>query len=314
MVGGRSSRSSDTLVASRVVPELPDLVILEEAFQAALVGRPLVAWDAPQSLVVRGTSSEIAALVQVPLDRVERRGKFITLGFGVDRVVVNPMLTGRLGLGTPGSKALSQTAVVLTFGPRRGAAPRRSGGSRGSASWTAGADWMPPDDAMVELRYRDPTRMGKVYVLPHGVSRSVAGWDEQGPDADDAGFVLEAWRARITRHSGELKGLLKNQAFVAGIGNGYSDEVLWAAGLAPFRKRSSLAPEEVDALYTAMREVMRWAIDELRRRVPPRFEIEMRDFLRVHRKGGSGCPRCGTTVSQISPGGFVTSWCRGCQR
>ena len=100
---------------------------------------------------------------------------------------------------------------------------------------------------------------------------------------------------------------------MAGIGNGYSDEVLWAARLAPFRKRSSLADEEVERLWRATPEVMRWAIGELRERVPPRFEVEQRDFLHVHRKGGQPCPRCGTTLSEVSPGGFVTTWCRGCQ-
>ena len=68
-------------------------------------------------------------------------------------------------------------------------------------------------------------------------------------------WTCATWRARIRRHSGELKNLLKNQAFVAGIGNGYSDEILWAARLAPFRRRSTLAEEEVDGLYAAMREV-----------------------------------------------------------
>ena len=122
------------------------------------------------------------------------------------------------------------------------------------------------------------------------------------------------WRERIKPHRGELKNLLKDQSFVAGIGNGYSDEILWEARLAPFRKRSTLAAEEVDALYLATRSVPAWAIEELRRRVPPRFEVEVRDFLRVHRKGGTACPRCGTTITEISPGGFVTSWCRTCQR
>ena len=61
-------------------------------------------------------------------------------------------------------------------------------------------------------------------------------------------------------------------------------------------------------------QVLGQAIRELRRRVPPRFEVEARDFLQVHRKGGRPCPRCGTTISEISPGGFVTSFCRGCQR
>ncbi len=146
------------------------------------------------------------------------------------------------------------------------------------------------------------------------MTRAVAGWDELGPDADDPELDLATWRARIQRHRGELKNLLREQSFVAGIGNGYSDEILWTAGLAPFRKRSTLAPEEIDRLYDATRGTLAWAIDELRRRVPPDFEVEVRDFLHVHRKGGQPCPRCGTTISEIAPGGFVTSFCRGCQR
>ena len=69
-------------------------------------------------------------------------------------------------------------------------------------------------------------------------------------------LTLEVWRDRIRRHPGELKNLLRNQAFVAGIGNAYSDEILHAARLLPFRKRSSLAPEEVDALYEATRTTL----------------------------------------------------------
>jgi formamidopyrimidine-DNA glycosylase len=289
------------------VPELPDVAILVDAFQAALTERPIEAHVVREPLVVRGTPQELDALVGQRLTSVTRRGKFLVFKLDRDQIVVNPMLTGRLGLAAPGDKALTQTAMVLRLGSRP-KPPRRT------AAWTRRASWLRQDDAPVELRYRDSTRMGKVYVLPAGVPRLVNGWDEQGPDADDPGLDLETWRSRISRHSGELKNLLRNQAFVAGIGNGYSDEVLWAARLAPFRKRSSLVPGEVDELYEATREVMAWAIAELRRRVPPRFEVEVRDFLRVHRKGGQPCPRCGTTISEISPGGFVTSFCRSCQR
>ena len=105
--------------------------------------------------------------------------------------------------------------------------------------------------------------MGKVYLRPAGVDRPVPGLGEpeQGPDADDPALTLEVWRERIRRHPGELKNLLRNQAFVAGIGNAYSDEILHAAGLLPFRKRASLAPEEVDALYAATRTTLADAID-----------------------------------------------------
>jgi len=100
---------------------------------------------------------------------------------------------------------------------------------------------------------------------------------------------------------------------VAGIGNAYSDEVLHAAGLLPFRKRSTLASEEIDALYAAMRSTHERALAVLRERVPPTFETQVRDFLAVHMKGGQPCPRCGARISEIKAGGFVTSFCRGCQ-
>jgi formamidopyrimidine-DNA glycosylase len=138
--------------------------------------------------------------------------------------------------------------------------------------------------------------------------------EEQGPDADDPELTLPVWRERIRRHPGELKPLLRNQVFVAGIGNAYSDEILHAARLSPFRKRSSLAAEEIDELYAATRDTLARACATLRRRVPPSFETEIRDFLAVHLKGGSPCPRCGTRISEVSSRSEATSWCRGCQR
>jgi formamidopyrimidine-DNA glycosylase len=289
------------------VPELPDLDVLADATHAALVGRPVTTSAVVQPLVMRGTAADLAALEGQVLRSIRRRGKFLVFQFERDRIVMNLMLTGRLGLAAPGEKAYPQTAFVLTLGNRKGPPVD-------AARWTRGAPWLPSDDRTVELRDRDATRMGKVYLVPDGVVRPVAGWDEMGPDADDPALTLAAWRERIRTRRGELKNLLKEQAFVAGIGNGYADEILWEARLAPLRKRSTLAADEVDALYAAVRSVPPWAIEELRRRVPPRFEVEVRDFLRVHRKGGSACPRCGTTISEISPGGFVTSWCRTCQR
>ena len=140
------------------------------------------------------------------------------------------------------------------------------------------------------------------------------GGAEQGPDADDPALTLDVWRDRIRKHPGELKNLLRNQAFVAGIGNAYSDEILHAARLLPFRKRSSLATEEVDALYTATRETLTSAITILRERVPPTFEKQVRDHLSTHNRGGEACPRCGTRITAVTAGGFPTGFCRGCQR
>ncbi len=290
------------------MPELPDLRILADAFTTALSGRALEASTLKQPLVLRGTGAELRGFEGRRLQRVIQRGKFLTLDFGADRIVVNAMLTGRLGLVMPETRAFSSTALVLRFGPRD-SVPRGTA----TATWTQGAAWLPNDGATVELRYRDPRKMGKIYLLPHGIEREVAGWEALGPDIDDPALDLATWQVRIRRHNGELGNLLKNQAFVAGIGNAYSDEILWQARIAPFRRRASLAAEESAALWQAARDVMPWAIKELRRRVPPTFEKQSRDFLRVHLRGGEPCPRCGSTLSEVSPGGFTTTWCRTCQ-
>jgi len=291
------------------VPELPDLAVVSDALHAALSGRSIVRAEAPAPLAVRGTPAELAALMGQRLRDVHRRGKFILFELERDRIAINAMLTGRFQLAAPVDKKPPNTAVILGFGPRKGP-------PRNAARWTSGAAWLPANDALAEVRYRDPSQMGKVYLLPAGVSRPVAGLEDrdQGPDADSPELTLDVWRERIRRHPGELKSLLRNQAFVAGIGNAYSDEILHAAKLSPFRKRASLAPEEVAALYAATRSTLSNAIEVLRNRVPPTFERQVRDFLAVHLKRGEPCPRCGTRISEVSSRSEATSWCRGCQR
>ena len=302
------------------MPELPDLAILADALDEALAGRRMSGAKVPQTLVLRGTPAELAAFDGQLLRSIRRRGKFLVFDFERDRIVFNPMLTGRLGLAVAGAKPWPQWAAAFYFSAVDEAARAKEMEERARDSagpehdWPATADWLPRRDLGVELRYRDATRMGKIYLMPAGVTRTIAGWDEQGPDADDPSLTLDVWRARIAKYSGELKNLLRNQEFVAGIGNAYSDEILWAARLAPYRKRSSLAPDEVDALYVAVREVLPWAIARNRELVPPRLEVEQREFLNVHRKGGEACPRCGTRLSQVSAGGSDTTFCRGCQR
>ena len=290
------------------MPELPDLTILAEAFGAALAGRTIVAARAPDPLVLRATPAEFATLPGDRLLDVRRRGKFLILGTDRTAVWAAPMLTGRFGMAAP-DVPRPKGSVILRFGPRTGPGPDVL------APWVRSAAWLPAPDAEVELRYVDPTRMGKLYLVPVDAPRSVPGSApaELGPDADDPTLTLAEFRTRIRRHPGELKVLLRNQAFVAGIGNAYSDEILWAARLNPFRRRSSLAGEEVDALYAAIHETLAWSVDILRARVPPTFEKQVRDHLRVHLRGGLPCLRCGAAISQVG-GREATSYCRACQR
>ncbi len=291
------------------MPELPDLSVVADALHASLAGRRIESAEAPGPLAVRGTPAELAALIGQRVQSIRRRGKFLLITLDRDAVACNPMLTGRFQLAEPGTRRPAQTAFILRFGTRAQV-------PADGAGWTRGVSWVPADDALPEIRYRDPTQMGKIYLRPAGVDRAVPGLGELelGPDADDPDLTVEVWRERIRRHPGELKNLLRNQAFVAGIGNAYSDEILHAARLLPFRKRATLAAEEIDLLYEAARTTLAGAIDILRAKVPPTFERQVRDFLAVHAKGGRACPRCGTRITEVKAGGFVTSFCRTCQR
>jgi len=135
-----------------------------------------------------------------------------------------------------------------------------------------------------------------------------------GPEPLDEALTLEVFRQRLRKQRGMIKNVLTHQRFVAGIGNAYSDEILFEARLFPHRQVSSLGPEEVERLYHAIRSVLTDAIHIIRSRLGAHIDVKLRDFLKVHNKGGQPCPRCGTRISQLTPNAQIISFCRNCQR
>jgi formamidopyrimidine-DNA glycosylase len=125
--------------------------------------------------------------------------------------------------------------------------------------------------------------------------------------------TLEIFRARMKPFRGEIKGVLTRGEFVAGIGNAYADEILWAARLHPYRKRTQLTAEEVDRLYLAMRQTLTDAIQKVRGEMQENIHLKPRDFLAVHMKTGEPCPRCGTPISLVGANQRITNFCRSCQ-
>jgi formamidopyrimidine-DNA glycosylase len=269
------------------VPELPDLTIVAEELERRVTGRTVLEAVAPTPILVRATPEELAALRGTTLGSARRRGKFLLMPFERDAVTervlaANPMLAGRFWLTPTKATVRARTGLRLRL------------------------------DDRTDLRYVDREMLGKLYLAAPDALDRIPGWAEMGPDADDTTLTLEAFRQRIRRHPGELKPLLRNSRFVAGIGNAYSDEILWEARLAPFRRRASLSPEDVDRLYAAMRSVLAGAIVRLRELVPPDIETQHREFLKVHLRGGQPCPRCGRPLRQIG-GREATTFCRSCQ-
>ena len=266
------------------MPELPDLEVIREVLDPRLAGVAVAAAEVRRPLVVRnrlGGEPE-AQLTGRRFLGARRRGKFLLLPFEDGAtMVVNPMLLGRVRLGPPLGRHRSRDALVLHL-----------------------------EDGQ-ELRYHDAKDMGKIYLV--STLEQVPTFSELGPEATDPGLTLEVFVQRLRRHPGEIKGILANQAFVAGIGNAYADEILWHARLYPFRRRASMDAGELACLHESMQTVLFEAIQTLRERVGDTVDVEVRDFLAVHGKAGRACPRCGTTISRVTRDRRDTDFCRQCQ-
>jgi formamidopyrimidine-DNA glycosylase len=272
------------------MPELPDLQVIREFLEPRLVGVTITAAEVRRPIPVRNMlGGDLAErLVNARFAGVGRRGKFLLLPLDAGAtsactvtLAINPMLAGRIRYGEPLGRHRKRDVLVFEL-----------------------------DDGN-ELRYHDAKDMGKLY-LTDDLDR-IPTYADQGPEADDPALTLDVFRQRLRRHRGEIKWILTKQRFVAGIGNAYADEILWRAGIYPFRRRPKLSDDEIEGLYVAMRSVIAEALETLRERVGEDIDVEIRDFLAVHGKPGEPCPRCGGTVSEVKRERRATHFCRTCQ-
>ena len=198
------------------MPELPDLEVIREYLAPRLPGVSIAAAQVRRPIIVRNLLGDDFAghVTGRAFADVRRRGKFLLLGLDDGTaLVINPMLAGRLRYGEPLKKDRVRDALVLRLADGR------------------------------ELRYHDAEDMGKIYLtLDLG---QVPTFMELGPEANDPDLTRDIFLQRLRRHPGEIKGILTNQEFVAGIGNAYADEICWRAVIYPFRRRASLSGDEL---------------------------------------------------------------------
>jgi len=268
------------------MPELPDLEAIKDFLQPRLVGAGIERLEVLQATVIRQPAiSEFTSILSGDtFEHIDRRGKFLLFTFKSGHTLgIHLMLAGRLQYCEPKEPRRARTCLVFHL----------SGGR--------------------QLRYFDPKLMGKVYLVGKGKLSAIPRWNEMGPDALDDGLTLEVFRRRIKKYSGQVKNVLTKDTFVTGIGNAYADEILFEAGIYPFWPRASLSDVEIERLYNAMRAVLRNAITIVAERMGDDISVEIRDFLKIHRRGGKPCPRCGAEISQIEANRRITSFCRTCQ-
>jgi formamidopyrimidine-DNA glycosylase len=294
------------------MPEAPDLQVVKEFLQRTLTGvavtqarvlkpivlRSLAAEDFTKDITGRAFTGfwrkgkllglELAEQALPPLHvRGEGEEPTLSLPKGVRRearlLVINPMLSGGLQYCDPKERVSAKTFIILSLGNGR------------------------------DLRYFDDDQMGMVYYLRPEQLQAVPRLMEQGPDVLDAPLSLDEFKAHLKPFRGEIKGVLTRGALVSGVGNAYGDEICFAAGLFPFRKLSSLSPQEVERLWRATYEAPKAAVPVLRQRVGEDIHHKVRDFLQIHGKGGQACPKCGRRITEIRANGRLHNYCRQCQ-
>jgi formamidopyrimidine-DNA glycosylase len=274
------------------MPELPELEALRIRLGPRLEGRLITgaSVNAKKAHMLRYPVDNFA--LELPARRIKslvRRGKHLVFatelgGGGSPRwLVINPMLGGRFQMA--GSEEAVPATEVFTI---------RIEGKQ-------------------ELRYLDFRDMGRIYWV-EDCAREVPGWAALGPEADSVEEMgLEVFRKRLRRFRDELKDLFRNQEFLAGVGNAYSDEILFEARLLPLRRRASLKPADEEVLFASIPLVLSRAVKAILANPNYQESKQDRSFMAVHMKGGQTCPRCGHRISQLGSNREPLNFCRGCQ-
>ncbi len=266
------------------MPEIPDLEAIRGFLNERLPGVTINEAEYRIPVVFRTTRSDfVSTLTGVEFGRTERQGKFLIFNLSSGHaLVINAMLTGRFQYVTPDAKRHAKTCMALALSNGR------------------------------ELRYVDQRLMGKIYVVPGDRLGDVPQFAEMGPDA--LGVSEEEFNERIMKFRGQIKNMLVNHKFLAGIGNAYADEILFAARLHPYRRRTQLDGDDIARLYAAIGKTFAWATPLVAEQMQDELNYEeRRDFLKIHRRGGEQCPVCGTRISEITAGQRITNFCRTCQ-
>ncbi|MFF5126350.1 Fpg/Nei family DNA glycosylase [Streptomyces syringium] len=141
----------------------------------------------------------------------------------------------------------------------------------------------------------------------------VPGIARLGPDPLAPEFTLEVFAGLLREERRQLKGVLRDQSVIAGIGNAYSDEILHAARMSPFKLAASLTEEETAALYAALGATLRDALERSRGHAAGELKAEKKSGLRVHGRTGQPCPVCQDTIREVSFSDSSLQYCPTCQ-
>ncbi|CUR60338.1 DNA-(Apurinic or apyrimidinic site) lyase / Formamidopyrimidine-DNA glycosylase [metagenome] len=272
------------------MPELPEVEALAADLRRRLADRAIVRVDIAAFSALKTFDPPLSALEGTFVEGVTRHGKFLDISAGGLHLIMHLARAGWVRWRDevpqlppkPSSKSPLAARVVLDDGT--GLDITEAGTKKSLAVYVA----------------RDPQDI-------EGISRL-------GPDPLADQFTVEVL-AGILQHAGrsQIKGVLRHQGTIAGIGNAYSDEILHAARMSPFKPASSLTPDEVAFLHQVIRETLGDAVKRSDGLAASELKREKKTNLAVHARTGQACPVCGDVVREVSFADSSLQYCATCQ-
>ncbi len=271
------------------MPELPEVETIRRDLLPRVVGRTIAsARIAPGCEgLVRIPSPEqfCRSVAGQRIEDLSRHGKYLFFRLGGGHLVVHLGMTGALLHRPPDAPEDAYERIVFHL------------------------------DDTSELRYTDLRKFGALSLVDDpGPLRA-----RLGPDALADGFSAEAFRSRIERRAAPIKVVLMDQTTVAGLGNIYSDEALFLAGIRPQQSARSLSRARVARLHEAIGEVLHEAMGHRGSSFRDYLDADGREgehqlHVRVYRRTDEPCPKCGRPIRRIVLGGRSTHFCPRCQK
>ena len=273
------------------MPELPEVETVRRTLEPFLVGRRIediiihyggiIKKPEPLEFIKLATGQVIRS--------IKRRGKYLLFQLGVEyTLVIHLRMTGQLTMSQQEAAVAKHTHLIFRLDNGR------------------------------ELRFTDIRKFGMVYLIPTGAWHEAGGLVRLGPEPLDDEFTAEGLCEIIKGKKGKLKAFLLDQTRIAGIGNIYADEIMFAAGLSPQRQIETLSKKEMELLYAAIRAKLQEGVEYQ--------GTSIRDYvnglgekggfqhrLKVYDCAGQQCERCGTTLIKANVCGRGTVFCPQCQ-
>jgi len=276
------------------VPELPEVEALAADLRERAVGRVIDQAYIAEFSVLKTYDPPLQALHGATVSGTSRRGKFLD-------ITATPAAGGdALHLVTHLARA-----GWLRWREELPAQPPRPG--KGPLAFRLRF----ADGAGFDLTEAGTRKRLAVYLVTD--LSAIPGVAALGPEPLDPDFTPAALGAILAGRRTQIKGVLRDQKLIAGIGNAYSDEVLHAARMSPFRLASSLSAEEVEALHSVIVGTLREAIGRSDGLAASDLKKEKKAGLRVHGKTGEPCPVCGDTIREVSFADSALQYCATCQ-